>query len=125
MAPWCHPRRAILFALALLLTAAAGALGGTGCGESRMAKLESRLKKELSAQLAEQREREQSLRAQEPAGAGTPEVARVDCPDGADTDPGSILHCRALDSRGVLVGMLSVLIERDGKPSWQFTAASP
>ena len=38
---------------------------------------------------------------QEPAGAGTPEVARVDCPDGADTDPGSILHCRALDSSGV------------------------
>lgn len=110
-------------ALALLL--AAGTLGVTGCGESRVAKLESRLEKELSAQLAEQREREQSLRAQGAAGAGTPEVARVDCPDGADTDPGSILRCRALDSSGVIVGMLSVLIERDGKPSWQFTAAAP
>jgi hypothetical protein len=107
--------------LALLLAT----LAATGCGESKVAKLESTLEHELSAQLDEQRAREQSLRAQEPATAGTPEVARVDCPDGADTGAGSILRCRALDSTGVIVGVLSVVIQRDGKPSWQFTAAAP
>ena len=124
MAPRWLSGTAIPRALALLLAAVA-AVGAMGCGESGMAKLESRLQHELSAQLDEQRERAASLGAQAPATPGAPEVARVDCPDGADTDSGSILRCRALDSTSVIVGVLSVVIERDGSPSWQFTVAAP
>jgi hypothetical protein len=123
MVPRGRTRPAIGLALVL---AATGAAAGAGCGgESSVAKLEHRLQSELSAQLAEQSEREAAVRAQEPGAPGTPTVGSVDCPDGSDTDPGTTLHCRVLDEGGAAVGTLSVFIERDGSPSWQFTAAVP
>jgi len=111
-------------------TALAACAGLTSCGTgTSVSEVERKLTAQLSAQLAGQSAREQQLRESgqlEDEGAGTsvtPKVARVECPDGVETKPGTTFRCRALGKAGMVEGTLTVLMLDDGKPAWSFIAA--